>query len=310
LVIGLVLVVTVSVVSASANNQAQHDAPAAAPVGSGTQKVCPLPLGISDLTVKDRQVSMYTPDTIAQGPLPLILMFHGIMSSPPDVEAKARLQTKSNGRYLIAYPYGIGSLRSFNGAGCCDENGPDDVAFAKEIVLELEALGCARAYDSFVTGFSNGGFMSHRIGCEAGYRPDNEPWFRAIAPHSGLLGWYDATPYQCTSPQAVPIMSFHGATDRTVPISGANPNPLSPAVWQSFVSTRDTWARHNGCSSPREISRAPSTTCTAFSCPAGTSVEFCLAEGLGHNWMGNQNPEQDYDATKAIFEFFAANFKK
>jgi len=238
------------------------------------------------------------------------VMFHGISSSPKDIETKARLQQQDGGRFLIAYPYGIGSFKSFNGAGCCDEWGPDDVGFAKEIVKELESLGCAREYDAFASGFSNGGFMSHRLGCEAEYREDGQPWFRAVAPHSGLLGWYDANPYVCRTQQAIPIMSFHGAADRTVPITGANPNPFSPAVWQSFDSTRASWAAHNGCRNLQTVQRAPSTTCTYYECPTGTSVEFCLASGLAHGWSGHERPDQDYDATSAIFDFFTSNFKR
>jgi polyhydroxybutyrate depolymerase len=153
--------------------------------------------------------------------------------------------------------------------------------------------------------------MSHRLGCEAGYRTDGEPWLRAIAPHSGLLGSYDRNPYRCASTQKIPIMAFHGSADTTVPISGANPNPLSPAVWQSFATTRDSWATHNDCSSPTVVNRAPSTQCTQYVCPAGTSVEFCLADGLAHAWlrMGHLRPTQDYDATAAIFNFFASNLK-
>jgi polyhydroxybutyrate depolymerase len=232
-------------------------------------------------------------------------MFHGISSSPTDVEAKAHLQSQP-GRFLIAYPYGIGSMKAFNGAGCCDRNGPDDVAFAKEIVLELEALGCSQRHNAFVSGFSNGGFMSHRVGCEAGYRDDGQPWFRAMAPHSGLLGSYDSTPNPCASTQKIPILSFHGAQDPTVAITGANPNPWSPAKWQSFSSTRDSWAAHNECTDPVEVTRTSTTTCTTYTCPAGSSVEFCLSDSLKHNWMGNENVN-DYDATSAIFDFFTAN---
>jgi len=305
---GLAVVLVVTVVAAT-------QIPSSTPASTGasavhtTRRECPLPMGISELTVKDRQVSIYAPDTLASGPLPLILMFHGISSSPTDVEAKARLQLQDGGRFLIAYPYGIGTLKAFNGAGCCDKNGPDDVGFAEEIVLELEALGCSQRYNAFVSGFSNGGFMSHRLGCEAGYRDDGEPWFRAIAPHSGLLGAYNSDPPVCANTQLIPIMSFHGAADKTVPITGANPNPLSPAKWYSFSDTRDAWAEHNGCTDPVDVQKSNSTTCTTYTCPAGTSVEFCLAKGLAHDWMGNKNPKADYDATRAIFDFFTANMK-
>jgi polyhydroxybutyrate depolymerase len=305
---GLAVVLVVTIVAAT-------QIPSSAPASTGasavhtTRRECPLPGGISELTVKDRQVSVYAPAALTSGPLPLILMFHGISSSPIDVEKKAKFQQKDPDRFLIVYPYGIGTLKAFNGAGCCDKNGPDDVAFAKEIVLEMEKLGCSQQYNAFVSGFSNGGFMSHRLGCEAGYRDDGEPWFRALAPHSGLLGSYNSNPYVCANTQKIPILSFHGAADKTVPITGANPNPLSPAVWQSFSGTRDSWADHNGCTDPVEVQRTSTTSCTTYTCPADTSVEFCLAEGLAHNWMGNQNTK-DYDATKAVFfDFFAANMK-
>lgn len=205
-------------------------------------------------------------------------------------------------------PYGIGGFSAFNGLGCCDKNGPDDVAYAKAIVTYLEDNGCTQKYNAFQTGFSNGGFMGHKIGCEGGLRSDGEPWFRAIAPHSGLIGSYDKTPYNCKPSQNVPIMAFHGAQDKTVPISGQNPNPFNSAVWTSWQATMDQWAVANKCvGSPTKTQVTSTTDCTKYS--NGCSVEFCLASGLDHNWMGSEN-SQDYDATGAILKFFKANLKK
>lgn len=306
LALAVVVVVTLVAVAASSSN----DVGAPAPNTFTTTSSCPLPRGVSELTIKGRQVSMYTPDTIASGPLPMILMFHGIASSPSDIEVKAHMQEKSKGRFIIASPYGIGSFKAFNGAGCCDEKGPDDVGFARDVIQELEDLGCAQKYNAFAAGFSNGAFMTHRIGCEIGNREDGNPWVRALAPHSGLLGSYSKTPYQCKPVQPVPIMSFHGVADKTVPVSGANPNPLSPGVWQSFTSTRNSWASINGCSVSNDVTRSPTTTCAKYNCPEGASVEFCSVNGLAHNWSGNERPAEDSDATSAFMEFFLANRKK
>lgn len=307
-VLALAVIVVVTVVAVA--SQSGTDSTTSSPNTYKTSSSCPLPRGISELTIRGRKVSMFVPDTIASGALPLILLFHGISSSPSDIEVKAHMQEKNNGRFIVAYPYGIGSFKAFNGAGCCDEKGPDDVGFARDVIQELEDLGCAEKYNAFVSGFSNGAFMTHKIGCEIGDRADGNPWVRAIAPHSGLLGSYNKTPYECKPVRHVPIMSFHGIADKTVPVSGANPNPLSSGVWKSYTATRDAWAAINGCSASNEVTRSPTTTCAQYSCPADGSVEFCSVNGLAHNWSGNERPTQDYDATSAFMNFFLANKKK
>lgn len=263
---------------------------------------CKLATGSYDITINGRKVNLFVPTVATMGPLPLILMFHGITSTPQDVEAKARLQLQTIG-LIIAYPYGSGSMKAFNGAGCCEKNGPDDVELAKQIITYLESTGCTQVHNVFVSGFSNGAFMAHRVGCEAGFRPDGEPWVRAIAPHSGLIGSYSSTPYVCATSQNLPVLAFHGSADKTVPISGNNPNPFNSAVWNSLQATVDIWVSKNKCSnaSPEVVQKTSTTKCYKYS--GGCSVQYCVADGLGHEWMGHERKE-DYDATHALLEFF------
>merc|ERR1712000_662580 len=57
----------------------------------------------------------------------------------------------------------------FNAGGCCGtapSRGVDDVGFMKAIAGYLVDSMCANADALFATGFSNGGMMTNRVGCE------------------------------------------------------------------------------------------------------------------------------------------------
>lgn len=104
----------------------------------------------------------------------------------------------------------------------------NDTGFVSLLLDTIEAELCIDITRVYATGFSNGGFMSYRIGCELSDR------FSAIAPVSGLkrrvillqglFGYknlYGADFYRCNLTKTIPLLHIHGTTDPIVPYTGA-----------------------------------------------------------------------------------------
>ncbi|MEM6292811.1 MAG: PHB depolymerase family esterase [Myxococcota bacterium] len=206
---------------------------------------------------------------------PLVLNFHGFGSnaiqqaffSDFNVEAEAR-------GLLVAYP--DGQANSWNAGGCCGEAvdaGVDDVAFARALVEQAAATLCVDTRRVYATGMSNGGFMSHRLGCEAADA------FAAIGPVAGALV---LPPDDCAPTRPVPVIHFHGTDDATVPYGG---NAAGfPAVEASLAG----WAERNGCDSTSSVTfEMDDVSCQTWEgCEEDATVTLCTLDGFGHCWPG------------------------
>ncbi len=230
--------------------------------------------------------------------LPLVLNFHGYTYSAdqqPDYTGMTPV-ADANG-FAVAYPDGTGN--SWNGGACCGSAAGanlDDVGFARAVVADASSKICVDARRVYATGMSNGGFLSHRLACQAA------DVFAAVAPVAGVLG-IDAG--ECTPSRPVPVMHFHGTSDLVVPYGG---NPLLRYV--SVADTVDGWAKRNGCTD------APTTTFTngnakcesRFACSGGAEVTLCTIQGMGHCWPGRTSclfsGSTDISATDAMWPFF------
>ncbi|MEO8876102.1 MAG: PHB depolymerase family esterase, partial [Polyangiaceae bacterium] len=114
-------------------------------------------------------------------PTELVLNFHGFTSNAAEQVILTRMNRAADDRNIIvAYPDGVGA--SWNAGDCCGDSWTDsidDVAFTKALLAKLEGDYCVDPKRVYAAGFSNGGFFSHRLGCEM------SNVFGAIAPVSG-----------------------------------------------------------------------------------------------------------------------------
>lgn len=152
-------------------------------------------------------------------------------SRPPQQPTHSQLPRPATCRY----PHGLlpASLLghnlpgyTFNAGGCCsaaDTDGPhrpDDVAFARALVAHVAGLTSINLSRVYSTGFSNGGFMSYRLGCEA---PD---LVAAVAPVSAVLAngpnevMQSTERFQCNTSRPVPLLHIHGTADQLVGYTG------------------------------------------------------------------------------------------
>ena len=244
--------------------------------------------------------------------LPLILSFHGFSSNGPEQALLTRMNAAADAHgFLVAYPEGIAS--SWNAGKCCGTswaNAVDDIGFVKALVEKLSADYCVDPRRIYATGMSNGGFISHRIGCELG------DVFAAIAPVAGVLGVDFSS---CKPPRAIPVLQIHGTKDPLVPYDGGYPVVnvgLSGELdFPSVAATLARWRVIDGCTEESEtIYQHGDATCVRWaSCQGGAEVALCTLEDGGHTWPGGLpipplgKTSTDLNATEAMVSFFAAH---
>lgn len=235
-------------------------------------------------------------------PTPVVLDFHGYTMSAQSQEDMTRLSEKSDEAGFIAvHADGTGSPRAWNGGDCCGtpaSTGLDDVGFVMALIDELEARLCVDPARVYATGFSNGGFLSHRLACERADR------IAAIAPVAGVMG-IDS----CTPSRPVPVMHFHGTSDNIVPYNGGG-----FTGYRSAPITVAEWAARNSCAGPavETFANGDSRCMTHENCAGGVEVTLCTITGGGHTWPGGAyfpggHITMDLSATDAMWDFFVAH---
>ena len=226
---------------------------------------------------------------------PVILEFHGFSNSASEQAERSRL-----GERAVMDGFGVLVL---DGSGADDEPkrwalGPagPDVDFVETLVPQL--LPCVD--DFFVTGFSNGAAFAVILACR-----NNLP-VRALAPVAYATG-------PCPDGRSVPIVSFHGTADGTVPYDGSGEEVLRTLLGLGSgpaESVMEEWAGAHGCAGVVEILVAFDVDQLSwFGCGAETA--FYRIDNGGHSWPGSGEPVRfgvttdSISASELIVEFFA-----
>ncbi len=240
----------------------------------------------------------------------LVVNYHGFSSNAAEQVLLTGMNATADAKgFIVAYPDGLGS--GWNAGTCCSELQPpgvDDVQFTKDLLALLETEYCVDPKRVFATGFSNGGFMSHMLGC------DMADTFAAIAPVSGVLGIPTAS---CNPSRPIPVLDIHGTADPVVPYDGGPALKLLPPIqFASVDATVGFWRATNRCLSPAVVDyENGDATCLRWGdCDGGVDVELCTLLGDGHQWPdssivvpGLGNESTSIDATSFIVDWFLAH---
>ena len=268
------------------------DAGGTAGADSGTAVVCPsssLRPGDTRLSLEHdgmtRSFIVHVPARYDNmRPVPLVLNFHGATMTAALQQQTTGMNAKADeAGFVVVYPDGFD--RSWNAGACCGgaaSDDVDDVGFARALVESMRARVCVDVKRIYATGFSNGGRMSYRLGCEAA------DLFAAIAPVAGTKSF----PALGNAPGCMPkrplsLIDIMGSADSRI---DAQPGQI--AEWRKF----------NGCTDaePKETYRSGRHVCHSYQqCSAGTSVTYCVVDGLGHSW-----PSSGFSANDRIWELF------
>lgn len=222
----------------------------------------------------DRTYRAYLPASLDRSaPTALVFVLHG---AGEDAALMATMtgfdELAERAGFIAVYPEGYHG--TWNAGRCCGDavtSGAQDVRFIADLLNELEAdrsfrVDAARVY---AAGFSVGGHMAYRLGCDLGDR------IAAIGVVAGVL-----IDENCHPARPVPLLHIHGTSDHVVPYEGQSPPNGLPSV----AASAQRWRTLN----------------------PGADVQLLTVPNGGHVWFRaiGGSPSLNIEATPELWEFF------
>ena len=262
---------------------------AAVPASAGTVTDVPLLHGGTL-----RSYRLYVPGALpAARKVPLVLALHGLSGTPAGMAKMTGFDALAERHgFVVAYPEGRWS--SWNAGTCCGDAsaaGVDDVGFLTDVVRTLSLTLPVDPARVYAAGFSNGGMMALRLGCE---RPDV---FAAVASVTGTL----QAPCRPSAP--VSALQVTGGADGLVPYRG---QPWSEALRASLTPVPvAVGALERGalCSGLPARTRSGAAEVRSYaSCAGGASVRLAVLPRESHVWPTASR--HGWAGTEEVWRFF------
>lgn len=270
-----------------------------------------------------RSYVLHVPAGLAQkSAIPLVLSLHGGGGNAFSNELQTGFSKEADrSGFIVVHPNGTGEARpllnamgrgliySWNAGTCCayaKKNNVDDVGFIRALVAEVRSKYSIDPRRIYASGISNGGMMSYRLACEA------SDVFAAIGVVSGAL-----TYSPCRPSQPVSVIHIHGTADQNVPLlGGVGPKSYDREPKPPVQDAISFWAKTDGASAQAQTSTQGNVRKDDYKGSKG-EVLFYLLTGGGHSWPGGERvlaildaPSPDLNATRVIWQFFAAHPKQ
>lgn len=257
----------------------------------------------------NRTYDLYIPENTKVG-APLMLMLHGFTSDKETIRRISNMDALAMKHgFAVVYPQGEKSSYSFFGQRI-EENhwnaglllsDIDDVNFLVELTKYLQETFELSSEQTFVSGFSNGGFMAYTLACEA------SEVFKGIGVVSGMMS--GRTYETCDPSHPVDIIHIHGTNDRVVPHDGTM---FAPGGWGGApeVSTMlEKWYALNNIE-VKETNTYETlvTEIKAYGDTQPSRVYHYLLDNWFHEWPVSPNPNElgldpKLDASETIVSF-------
>jgi polyhydroxybutyrate depolymerase len=182
-------------------------------------------------------------------PVPLIVSLHGFGGSGDSYiqywEKNKQVDLKD---FIMVAPTGTKDSkgRSFWNAtdACCDkdQSGVDDSAYLRALIEKVESTYAIDPKSIHVTGYSNGGFMAHRMACEHADK---------IASIASVAGAVFQKSRVCSDNTPIHILHIHGVEDAVIQYAGGKLKNYKSEIripHPGAVESVSFWAKHNDAS--------------------------------------------------------------
>lgn len=252
-------------------------------------------------------------------PIPLVLVLHGGGGSGKGMNVLTHFnRIAAREGFLVVYPDGVnGNWADGRGFTPPELAGVDDVRFLSDLITALSKTYSIDPDRVYVTGISNGGFMTQWLGCALADR------IAAIAPvAAGLPANLQTT---CSPSRPMAVIAFAGTDDPLVPYDGGTVGPGNRGRTLSATESIALWASKAGCQPQPTFTDLPDThlldgtsvrLASFHACTPGTDVQLYTIVGGGHTWPGGLQylpaaligrTNRDIDASELIWAFFKAH---
>ncbi len=261
------------------------------------------------------------PDSFEKISMPLVFALHGGSGTAAGMETLTSFKKIARDeKFVLVYPQGIGRSWNDGRSTAANSQNIDDVKFFSLMIDQLESKYNIDSKRIFVTGISNGGFMTSRLAFELGYR------FAAAAVNAASI---DSGVNYGLYPLPVSMIYMHGTADPIVPFAGGH-TTVGPAKRDYFLSHQQAinlWVSIDHCNPDPVVTHMPDisndgTTVVRYDYVngmKGTEVTDYTIENGGHTWPGGWQylpsflvgkTSRDINASEVIWEFFKAHPKQ
>jgi len=237
----------------------------------------------------DRQAELRIPADIGENEtLPLVVALHGFSEYPWYIYDYFRgVDSVDDNRHLLLTPYGTANPDGkyfWNGTpACCDfyNQNIDDVNYLSSLISIAIADHGAEQNQVMLIGHSNGGFMSHRMACDAG------DILHTIVNFAGAT-YGDFS--DCSNTGTPNIINVHGTNDGTIDYNGGQ------ILGENYPSSPDGaayWANRSGCDeTSTQVGMMDlvdgdgfneTTQLQHLDCASGNRVTHWKLDGIGHS---------------------------
>lgn len=249
----------------------------------------------------NRQYLEYVPSIYnGSNPVPLIICLHGLGDTMDNFKNIGLDDIADTANFIVLTPQAVNSFLGSAWNSGASQGGMqlnqnvDDAGFIIALIDSTAALYNIDLKRVYLTGFSMGSFMCHRMACEHGER------ICAIASVAGTIG----SAIQCNPSRPVPVIHFHGTADQTISYT-ANAYGLSVDTLLKY------WVNVNGCNVDPIFEEMPDVATDGFTVEHfeyrggnnGTIVEHYKVIGADHQWI--YTPVNDIDYSTLIWEFLS-----
>jgi len=228
---------------------------------------------------RSRSYILHAPSGLSAGnPLALVIDLHGAGGTGKQQQGMSGFSALSDTeKFLVVFPNGIDGYWNVDDT-CCGTAGKekiDDVGFLKAIIEKLNEETCIDVRRIYVSGFSNGGGLAHRMGCDAA------DVIAAIAPTAT-----DLRTQPCNAARPISMMEIKGMVDSLEPYEGG---VVGPAGGQyTDVGAKQSlklWADINQCTG---TTTKIDTYCESYTqCAGGVETDLCSLPNTDHNTYSN-----------------------
>jgi polyhydroxybutyrate depolymerase len=252
-----------------------------------------------DYNGTERKYLLYIPENI-EADAPLVAVLHGYTGTAEQMMSGSVMDGLADKHgFAVVYPQGLpGKYGSDSYCWNADltVTETDDIGFLVALVTYLQQTYDLNAKETFVCGFSNGGYMSYKLACDA---PDT---FRAVASVSGTMS--GETWKNRDESVAVPILQIHGNGDDVVPVDGSKPLSGGWGGAPAMTEIIKYWADADNTHDLKTIKVSDTVTAYRYSSKENDNlVWYYEIEGYPHAWP--KEKDAGFYAEDVIWEFFS-----